>query len=272
MEEIMAEVIEAKNNVLDMDLTEDQENFLREHLDNWKEEVTANVMEEVEELKEKTIERLEEENIEFKERLKEEYATKMIEALNEMKEEIRAEVIAEMYDDNPELKVLESIKELIAPTLNEDYMSNIYIEELQTLREKVEELEEEKRIDDGAKALAELIAPYSEKTQDILLSLIPEGGPEEVTEKFYEIVEKFEDDEEDYEEESDDDEEDYEEESDDDEEDYEEESDDDEEDYEEDYDEEEYDTYIEEDEEGEEENIQEEKAASIKDRILQTIK
>ena len=47
-------------NVLDMDLSSEDEALLRESLENWKEEVMAGLMEEVEEAKEGKREKLEE--------------------------------------------------------------------------------------------------------------------------------------------------------------------------------------------------------------------
>ena len=96
--------------ILDMDLSPEDEKILRESLDNWKEEVYAELLEEVEAVKQEKLDEINEAMEEYKETLKEEYADKMIEALNEMKEEIRAEVLSEMYDSNPELKILEQIK------------------------------------------------------------------------------------------------------------------------------------------------------------------
>jgi 5-formyltetrahydrofolate cyclo-ligase len=173
-----------KNNILDMDLSEEDEDLLRETLSTWKDTVYEKLMEEIEEKKQQVIEELEEKNLEYKEELKEEFTSKLLDALKEMKEELKAQAVAEVYDNNPELKVLEQVKELIAPTLQEDYLQNTFAEEMQTLRERIEEMEEEKRIDEGAKRLAELVAPYSEKTQKIILSLIPEGDADEVTEKY----------------------------------------------------------------------------------------
>ena len=250
-------------NVLDMDLSSEDEALLRESLENWKEEVMSGLMEEVEQAKEGKIEELEEQNIEFREEMKEEFATKMLDALKEMKEEIRAEVLSEVYESNPELQILEKIKELVAPTLNEEFLGNVFADELQTLREKNEELESERTLDEGAKKLAELIAPYGEKTQNIILALIKEGGPDEVTEQFYDLIESLEaqeeieedddddeDDDEDDEDDDDDDDEDEDEDEDDDEDEDEDEDDDDETDEDTDK---EYDRYIKEDEEGAEE-------------------
>jgi hypothetical protein len=201
-------------SLLDRDLSEEEATFLRESIETWKEEVMANLLAEAEEAKNQKLEELEEQNIEYKEKVKEEYATKMLEALKELKEEIRAEVLGEVYENNPELQILEKIKELVAPTLNEEYLGNIFAEEIQTLREENEKLKEEMKLEEGARKLAELVAPYTEKTQNILISLIKEGGPEEITEQFYEIIESLELDDDDEEEEYEDDEEEVEEDSD----------------------------------------------------------
>jgi len=212
-EKIMADEV----NILERDLSTEDEELLRESLNSWKEEVTQSLMEEVEEVREQRLEELEETNVEYREKLKEEYASKMIEALKEMREELRADAIAEMYDNNPELAVLENVKEIIAPTLNEEYVGNAYAEEIQTLKEKIDELESEKNLDEGAKKLAELISPYSEKVQNILISLIKEGGPDEVTEQFYSLIENLEEDEDENEEDEDEDEDDEDEDEDEDE-------------------------------------------------------
>jgi len=249
------------DNILEMDLTKENEELLRESLESWKEDVYSSLLEEVEVLKEQKIEELEEANIAYREELKEEYANKMINALKEMREEIKAEVLAETVASNPELQVFEQIKELIAPTLNEDFVGNVYAEELQTLREKVLELQEEAKLEEGAKTLAELIAPYSEQTQDILLAVIKEGGPEEVTEQFYELIESLElseaekkdkdDDEDEEDDEEDDEDEEGEDDEDEDEEDKEDDEDEDEEDEEENEDFESYTgSYISESEKG----------------------
>jgi hypothetical protein len=273
----MAENME---NILDRDLSDTEEATIREALENWREEVYNQLLEEVEQLKEAKLEELEEANIEFKERLKEEYAEKMLTALDELKEEIRAEVVSEVYESNPELQLLEKIKELVAPTLNEEYLGNIYAQELQTLREENEALRERQRLEEGAKTLADLIAPYSAKTQNIILSLIKEGGPEDVTEQFYNLIENLEsideeedeeDEEDQYEETEDEEDEEDEEEESGDEDEY---SDEEEEEYEEEEPEEkeesteeDFETYIKEDVEG----IEQEKTPSKKDDLRSRI-
>lgn len=241
------------NEILNMELSEQDEALLRESLTTWKESVYANLVEEVEELKAQKIEELEEANREYQAELKEEFAGKMVKALDEMRTELRSEVLSEMVSSNPELQILEKVKELIAPTLNEEYYGNIFAEEIQALREENESLKRDAELDEGAQALAELIAPYSDKTQNIILAMIKEGNAEEVTEQFYELIESLgeitEDDEVEDEDDEVEDEDDYDEDG--------EDIDDDEEDEEEDEVDESYDdddSYISEGEEGGEES------------------
>lgn len=223
------------DNILEMDLSPEDSKLLKEALESWKEEVYAGLLEKVEEAKERKLEELEEASIEYRDSLKRDYSDKMIKSLREMEKDIRAKVVAEVVAENPEVQILEQIKELVAPTLNEDYARNVYTEEIQTLREQVEMLEEERTIEEGAKKLAELVSPYSSKTQNLIISLVNEGGPEEVTEQFYSIMESLsmneeDEDEDDWEAEDDLDDEDMDDEMDDDmedDEDYEEEDDDD---------------------------------------------
>lgn len=179
-------------DILDRDLSPEEEKVLREYLNAWKEEVYAQLMEEVDELKEQKIEELEQQSIGYKEELKEEATNKMLTALSEMKEELRAELLSEMLDTNPEIKILEKIKELIAPTIDENYIANTYSQELITLREENEKLKNEVSLEEGARTLANLLKPYSDTTRKLLLSLINEGDADSVTEQFYSIIENLE--------------------------------------------------------------------------------
>jgi exonuclease VII large subunit len=258
--------------ILNMELSEEDEALLRESLSTWKEEVYATLMEEVDELKSQKIEELEEANREYQAEVKEEFAQKMVDALDEMRSEIRAEVLSEMIESNPELQILERIKEIVAPTLNEDYFGNIYAEEIQTLREENEALQEAMQLEEGAETLANLIAPYSEKTQNIILAMIKEGNSEEVTEQFYELIESLKEveDDEDLDEDDEDDtvadDEDFDDEdSDDEDDDDEEEEDEDDEDVDEDF--ENDDPYINEDETGEDDEIPVKKINSLLSEI-----
>ena len=47
-------------------------------------------------------------------------------------------------------------------------------------------------LNEGAKTLASLVAPYDAKTQELILSLVKEGGPDEVEEQFFNIFESLE--------------------------------------------------------------------------------
>jgi len=230
------------DKILNLELSQEDESLLRESLTTWKEGQYAELLEEVEELKRQTIEELEEANAEYKEELKIEFSDKLVESLEEMRADLRAEVLSEMVTSNPELQILERIKELIAPSLDENYLGNLFSEELQILREENEILIEEKELNEGAETLAELLAPYSEKTQDIVISLIKEGNSEEVTEQFYNLIESIEtlEDEEDEEDEEDFDDDEYEDETD------EDETDEDDEEFEESF-EDDDDSYINED-------------------------
>jgi rubrerythrin len=68
----------------------------------------------------------------------------------------------------------------------------VYAEELIALKEQNDELKSKIALDEGAKTLAELVAPYSRKTQNIIISLVRPGDAEAVTEQFYDIIENLE--------------------------------------------------------------------------------
>ena len=178
--------------IQEMELSPENEALLRESLTAWKEEVYAEILEEVEKVKAEKIEELEEANSVYLSQIKEEYAEKFVKGLDEMKQVLRAEIISEMVDTNPELQILEKVKEIIAPTLNEEYIGNIYAEEIKTLREENEILKRNAELEEGARTLAELLEPYSDTTQKIVLSLVKEGNSEEVTEQFYSLIEGIE--------------------------------------------------------------------------------
>ena len=180
---------ENKLNLLDEELDEASQKYIQEALESWKEATTNQLMEQMEQVKQAKIEELEEQNIAYREQLKEEFTEKMLEGLEELKESIRADVTAEVIKSNPELKILEQVKELVAPLLSEEYRDSTYDDTILRLSEENAQLRREHEIEEGAKTLATLLAPYSEKTQKVVVSLIKEGNPEEVTEQFYNILE-----------------------------------------------------------------------------------
>ena len=181
----------AKLNLLDEELDEASQKYIQESLEAWKESVTNQLVEQMEQEKQAKIEELEEENMAYREQLKEEFTEKMLDGLNELKESVRAEVTAEFIKNNPELKIFEQIKEIVAPVVSENYRDNAYEDTILKLSEEVETLRREQELQEGAKTLASLLAPYSEKTQKLMLSLVKEGSPDEVTEQFYNIYESL---------------------------------------------------------------------------------
>lgn len=181
----------AKLNLLDEELDEASQKYIQESLESWKESVTNQLVEQMEQEKQAKIEELEEENAAYREQLKEEFTEKMLDGLNELKESIRAEVTAEVIKNNPELKIFEQVKEIVAPLVSENYRDNAYEDTITKLSEENESLRREQELQEGAKTLASLLAPYSEKTQKLVVSLVKEGNPEEVTEQFYNIFESL---------------------------------------------------------------------------------
>ena len=181
----------AKLNLLDEELDEASQKYIQESLEAWKESVTNQLVEQMEQEKQAKIEELEEENVAYREQLREEFTEKMLDGLNELKESIRAEVTAEVIKNNPELKIFEQVKEIVAPLVSENYRDNAYEDTITKLSEEVETLRREQEIQEGAKTLASLLAPYSDKTQRLILSLIKEGSPDEVTEQFYNIYDSL---------------------------------------------------------------------------------
>ena len=197
-------------NLLDNSLDEASQKYIQEALENWKESVSNQLIEQMEEVKAAKIEELEEENQKYREQLREEYADKMMAGLSDLKEKMKAEITAKVVKDNPELKILEQIKEAVAPLLNEEYRDVTYSNSLAALSEEVEELRREKALTEGKETLADLLAPYSDKTKRMVSALIKEGTSDEVTENFYNLVENLPELFEEEDKDEDDDEEDYE--------------------------------------------------------------
>lgn len=182
-----------KLSLLNEELDEESAAYITESIQSWKESVMAQLQEEVERAKADKLEELEEANLRYREELKEEYSDKLTTALAELKESVKADATASVLKNNPELKILESIKELVAPLLGEEYRDNAYSNTIAQLAEENEALRREQEIMEGAQTLADLLSPYGEKTQKLALSMIKEGSPEEVTEQFYNLMESLQD-------------------------------------------------------------------------------
>lgn len=180
-----------KLDLLNKELDEESRKYIQDTLNEWKETVTNQLVEQMEKEKQAKLEQLDEENAAYREQLKEEFTDKMLDGLNELKESIRAEVTAEVIKNNPELKILEQVKEAIAPLVSEGYRDNAYEDTITKLSEENERLRREQELQEGARTLATLLAPYSDKTQRLVTSLIKEGSPDEVTEQFYNIIDSL---------------------------------------------------------------------------------
>lgn len=183
---------EKKLSLLNEELDDASATYLKETIEAWKEEMIAKLQEEVEEAKNAKIEELEEANNAYREELKEEYSDKLFAALEDLRESVQAEATSNVIKNNPELQILEQIKELVAPLLNENYVNDTYSNTIAKLAEENEELRRQEQLREGAETLGELLSPYSEKTQKLVLSLIKEGTAEEITEQFYNIMESLE--------------------------------------------------------------------------------
>jgi len=180
------------DNILDMELNEEQAVALKESLESWKEGVYAELSEESDARVQQKFEELEEASIAYKEQLKDEYADKMIEAINDMRAEIKAEVVSEMVSNDPSYQILEEIKKLIAPTLNEEYLNNVYGEEINTLREQVEAFKRDKELEEGLAEREALLENCSEEVKALMRTFIGEGTVEEVRDRYWEIADSLE--------------------------------------------------------------------------------
>lgn len=197
------------DDILDMEISEETASHLTEALVAWKEEYAATLEERNSEVLEEKIQELEELNERWREEMAEEYSDRYISALSEMRDEVKANVLAEYVDTDPTHRVMEEIKRLVAPTIDEEYTKNVYLEELLSLRDQVDSYEKEKQLKEGAETLEELIEGYDDKVKPLLRELLGEGTAEEVEEKFYKLVsvltEEDEDDDEDWDDEDDED-------------------------------------------------------------------
>ena len=181
-------------DLLNADLTEESQKYLSDLLENFKEEIAEQLTEQYKELEAQKLEELEEENQAYKEKLNEEYSEKMIDALELMEDKIKAKVTAEVIKSNPELKILESIKDIVAPLINEDYEANTYSKTILSLEEELAELRRKEELREGAEELSRLLEGYEDNPlfKEFALSVIKEGTAEEVREQFFDIAETFE--------------------------------------------------------------------------------
>jgi hypothetical protein len=183
------------DDILDMEISEETASHLTEALVAWKEEYAATLEERNSEVLEEKIQELEELNERWREEMAEEYSDRYISALSEMRDEVKANVLAEYVDTDPTHRVMEEIKRLVAPTIDEEYTKNVYLEELLSLRDQVEGFKKKMELEEGRRTLEELIESYDDRVKPLLREFIGEGSAEEVEEKFYKLVTSLNEDE-----------------------------------------------------------------------------
>ena len=177
------------DDILNLELSEEVAGKLAEALTAWKEDYAATIEETNNEVLEAKIQELEEMNEMWREGVAEEYSDKLIDALNEMRGEVKANVLAEYVETDPTYKVMEEIKRLVAPSINEEYIGNVYGKELVTLREQVRTFQEEKLQQKAPELKLNCLKVIQKKLRPLLSTLIGEGTAEEVENKFFEIIE-----------------------------------------------------------------------------------
>jgi hypothetical protein len=180
--------LERIDDILSLEISEEVAEQLSEALVSWKEEYASNLEEKNNEILEEKLQEIDEMNERWREEMAEEYSEKFISMLSEMRDEVKANVLAEFVDTDPTYKLMEEIKRLVAPTIDEEYTKNIYLEELLELRSQVSRLEEEKELEEGKRTLEELIENYDDKIKPLLREFIGAGSPDEVEDKFYKLI------------------------------------------------------------------------------------
>lgn len=182
------------DDILQMEISEEVASQLTEALVAWKEEYASMLEEKNNEVIESKIQELEEINEKWREEMAEEYSDKLISALSEMREEVKANVLSEFVDTDPTHRVMEEIKKLVAPTINEEYTKNVYLEELLSLRNQVKDYENKIKLEEGRKVREELIESYPDRLKPLLREFVGEGSAEEVEENFYKLVKSINED------------------------------------------------------------------------------
>lgn len=180
-----------EKDILDLDLTDAQAAQLQEALRGWKEDIYQTFEENAEIKIQEAIEKIEQENEVWKEETAEKYADKFFDLLEDISGEVKASVVAESVATDPVHQIMNEVMKLVAPLTNEEFVENVYLSELKTLREQVSKFEEEKALAEGRETLEALIEGYSDDLKPALRGLIGEGTSEEVEEKFYTIVESI---------------------------------------------------------------------------------
>jgi hypothetical protein len=176
-------------NFLDIDLTPEDQKELSNILTEWKATELEKMSQALQEAKDNEINKIEESLVEYKQQLEEDYLDKVNVIIESLKPQIRKQVLVEMNETNPEMLVMEKIKEMMFPLVNESGAS--YTNEINLLKKELDELKQKNALSEGEAKKEKLLEGYSEKTRAIIDKMIGEGNAIEITEKYYEIIESF---------------------------------------------------------------------------------
>lgn len=177
-------------NILDMDLTPEDKEAVANLFEEWRKEELDKMSVALNESKEEEIKKIEEGLISYKEAIEEEYVDKVNVIVESLKPQLKKQILVEMNETNPDLLVMEKIKEIMFPLVNEE-SGKTYVNEISLLKKENEELKRQNELDEGEKKKGKLLEGYSAKTSKILDKMIGEGSATEITEKFYEVLESF---------------------------------------------------------------------------------
>lgn len=170
----------------DINLTEDQRKELQDKLDAWKaaerKQMEEDLTEKYEQMEAELKEEYEDLVEEIKGNMKKVYTKRFMNALKEMYEEIKAEVMVEALN-SPESKVLDEVKALVYPLINESTAKR-HRNEFQKLAEMYENNLEELELLKGANKKAQLLESLSPDVRKVVNKLLGEGNEEEIVEKF----------------------------------------------------------------------------------------
>lgn len=170
----------------DINLNEDQRRELQDKLDAWKvaekRKIEEDLTEKYEQMEAELKEEYEDLVEEIKANMKKVYTKRFTNALKEMYEEIKAEVMVEALNA-PESKVLEEIKSLVYPLINEATAKR-HADEFKKLAAMYENNLEELELLKGANKKARLLESLSPDVRRVVDKLLAEGTEEEIVEKF----------------------------------------------------------------------------------------
>jgi hypothetical protein len=174
-----------------INLTDHDQAELKDKLDAWRLQEKKKIEEELTEKYEQEEARLKEEYEELveeiKDNMKKVYTKRFTKALKEMHSEIRAEILVEQQNSS-ELKVLDEVKALIYPFINEP-TARRHKAEFEKLSEMYTESLADLSLLKGANKKAALLESLSPEVRKVVTKLLGEGNEVQIVEKFSAIKE-----------------------------------------------------------------------------------